>query len=168
MDNRSSATPLIDADKARRVCDRNRGVGGDGVIFALPPTAPSTDFSMRVFNSDGSEPEMCGNGIRCLAHFVAAADRQTGERTYRVDTAAGLIQPQILEDGRVRVDMGRPELDGPKVPTTLSSSRADGAVVQAPLDVDGKVWRVTCVSMGNPHAVVFANDQDGEFQVRWG
>ena len=76
-----------------KLCDRNFGVGGDGVIFALPPTSASSDFTMRIYNSDGSEPEMCGNGIRCLARFVADVDGAEAGQEYRIDTLAGLIRP---------------------------------------------------------------------------
>ena len=75
-----------------KLCDRNFGIGGDGVIFALPPAAAGQDYVMRIFNNDGSEPEMCGNGIRCLARFVAAADG-AAPRAYRVGTGAGVMAP---------------------------------------------------------------------------
>jgi len=136
-----------------KLCNRNFGVGGDGVIFALPGAA-GEDYAMRIFNSDGSEPEMCGNGIRCLARFVAAVDADA-PRAYRVGTGAGLIQPEVLASGAVAVDMGVPVLTPTLVPTTLAANHASGAAVAAPLLVGGAEWRVTAVSMGNPHAVVF-------------
>lgn len=89
VDNRHAPEPLISQEEAVRLCDRNFGIGGDGVIFALPPSG-DTDYSMRIFNSDGSEPEMCGNGIRCLARFVADIDAAQ-PRTYRVHTLAGTL-----------------------------------------------------------------------------
>lgn len=157
IDNRASPKPTITSDRAVQLCDRNFGIGGDGVIFALPPNSNSTDYSMRIFNSDGSEPEMCGNGIRCLARFIADLDGAK-EAKHKVDTLAGLIQPELLEDGQVCVDMGQPILNPEDIPTTLTSNSDSGAAVAQPLEVDGAVWTVTTVSMGNPHAVVFGKD----------
>ncbi|KAK9840622.1 hypothetical protein WJX81_004850 [Elliptochloris bilobata] len=162
VDNRHQKEPVISPEQAARVCDRNFGVGGDGVIFALPAETGSVDYAMRIFNSDGSEPEMCGNGIRCLARFVADRDG-SGPSQHRVGTLAGLIQPSILEDGQVCVDMGEPILEGPRVPTTLPPTQGH-AVVRAPLEVQGREWLMTCVSMGNPHAITFGT-QSGGFQV---
>ncbi|KXZ50784.1 hypothetical protein GPECTOR_15g469 [Gonium pectorale] len=155
IDNRNSSEPVVTPEQAVKICDRNFGIGGDGVIFALPPVG-DTDFTMRIFNSDGSEPEMCGNGIRCLAKFVNDLDK-AGPRKYKIHTLAGLIQPEMLADGQVRVDMGQPILEGPKVPTTLAPTQGS-TVVQQDLVVDGKTYKVTCVSMGNPHAVIYSCD----------
>lgn len=87
VDNRNSDDPVVSSEEAKTWCDVNFGVGGDGIIFAMPPQG-DTDFSMRIFNSDGSEPEMCGNGIRCLAKFVADADG-VASASYRIHTLAG-------------------------------------------------------------------------------
>ncbi|CAN0049445.1 unnamed protein product [Ectocarpus fasciculatus] len=114
------------------------------------------DYSMRIINSDGSEPEMCGNGIRCMARFLADLEGKK-KAEYKIHTLAGTIIPVAREDGLVTVDMGKPELNGPKVPSTLPTN-ADGVVLKEPIKVDGKDWEVTCVSMGNPHAVVFVPD----------
>ena len=110
---------------------------------------------MRIFNSDGSEPEMCGNGIRCLAKFIADLDSQK-KTDYRIQTLAGAILPQLLPDGQVKVDMGQPKLLASEIPTTLAS--ANSKVIEESLEVDGKVWSATCVSMGNPHCIVFVED----------
>lgn len=162
VDNRHSQEPVLSAEQSVRLCDRNFGVGGDGVIFALPPVG-ETDFAMRIFNSDGSEPEMCGNGIRCLARFVADMDSAPRSIQYKVHTLAGLIQPALEADGQVCVDMGLPVLAGPDVPTTIppSPTRSDGAVVAQPLEIGGKTWLMTCVSMGNPHAITYST-ADGQ------
>ncbi|KAJ9524337.1 hypothetical protein QJQ45_008591 [Haematococcus lacustris] len=113
---------------------------------------------MRIYNSDGSEPEMCGNGIRCLARFVADID-QTAARAFKIHTlAGGLIVPELLSDGQVRVDMGQPILEGPRVPTTLEPTQGS-TVVQQELTVGGHTFQFTCVSMGNPHAVTYTMDQ---------
>jgi diaminopimelate epimerase len=158
IDNRHTPDPLLTPEQAARVCDRNFGVGGDGVIFALPSTDVATDFTMRIYNSDGSEPEMCGNGIRCLARFVADVDSSPAPAEFRIHTLAGLIQPVLQPDGQVRVDMGPPILTGADVPTTLplASGRSDGAVIKAPLEIAGETYLVTCVSMGNPHAIIYS------------
>lgn len=155
VDNRHTQDPVVTPDQAIKLCNRNFGIGGDGVIFALPAVGDS-DFTMRIFNSDGSEPEMCGNGIRCLAKFVADIDKSS-PRKYKVHTLAGLIQPELLPDGQVCVDMGPPVLEGPKVPTTLAPTQGS-MVVQQELSVEGRAYKVTCVSMGNPHAVVYSVD----------
>uniref|UniRef100_A0A2P2J6J9 diaminopimelate epimerase n=1 Tax=Rhizophora mucronata TaxID=61149 RepID=A0A2P2J6J9_RHIMU len=162
VDNRDSSEPRITPDQAMKLCDRNFGVGADGVIFAMPGTN-GTDYTMRIFNSDGSEPEMCGNGVRCFANFVAELENLHGQRSFTVHTGAGLIVPEILEDGQVRVDMGEPILEASKVPTRLPANEGE-AVVKSELDVDGLTWNVTCVSMGNPHCVIFGT-RDGKVRV---
>ena len=142
------------------MCDRNFGVGADGVIFVLPSDTEDSRVRMRIYNSDGSEPEMCGNGIRCMAKYFSAeleslADGESDQ--YTISTLAGPIIPEILANGEIKVDMGEPILEGKLVPTTLPAA-ADGRVVLAPMSVGGKDWEVTCVSMGNPHAIVFVDD----------
>lgn len=155
VDNRSQTDLMVTGEQAVALCDRNFGIGADGVIFALPATG-DTDYSMRLWNSDGTEPEMCGNGIRCLARFVAQRDGDAPGTTHRIHTLAGLIQPKITEDGLVCVDMGPPTLKPELVPTTLAATK-DGAVVAAPLEAGERTWEVTCVSMGNPHAIIYSS-----------
>lgn len=169
IDNMASSEPLLTPDQAAALCDRHTGVGGDGVIFALPPPAGGgADYTMRIYNSDGSEPEMCGNGIRCLARFARDAGLvEPALATHAVATGAGLIKPTLLDDGTVRVDMGRPILEAVKVPTTLAPTRGATAV-QAPLAVAGATWLMTCVSMGNPHAVTFGVAGGGDAGVDLG
>ncbi|GAB4820311.1 hypothetical protein N2152v2_007357 [Parachlorella kessleri] len=163
VDNRHQPEPVITPEQAAKICDRNFGIGGDGVIFALPATNGSTDYTMRIYNSDGSEPEMCGNGIRCLARFVADIDG-AAPRQYKVHTLAGLIQPALLSDGQVRVDMGEPILRGSDVPTTLQPTQGE-TVVQQKLSVDGQEWLMTCVSMGNPHAITYGTASSPSLEV---
>ena len=157
IDNRHSVTPCLSPTQAERWCDRHFGIGADGVIFALPGQ-DGTDYTMRIFNSDGSEPEMCGNGIRCLARFLADLEG-VEEKTYRIHTLAGVISPQLLANGQVRVDMGEPQLLAKAIPTTLVAP--EEKVVDFPLEVAGKTWNVTTVSMGNPHCLTFVEDVDG-------
>ncbi|PHT37696.1 Diaminopimelate epimerase, chloroplastic [Capsicum baccatum] len=163
VDNRDTTEPKVTPDQAVKMCDRNFGIGADGVIFAMPGVN-GTDYTMRIFNSDGSEPEMCGNGIRCLAKFIAELENFHGKKSFTVHTGAGLIVPEIQEDGKVRVDMGEPILKASDVPTKLPPNR-DQSVVKARLDVDGRAWNVTCVSMGNPHCVTLGTEQSQDLQV---
>ncbi|KAJ3680834.1 hypothetical protein LUZ60_015323 [Juncus effusus] len=154
VDNRDSTEPRVTPDQAIKLCDRNFGIGADGVIFVMPGINGS-DYTMRIFNSDGSEPEMCGNGVRCFAKFIAELENLEGTHSFTIHTGAGLIVPEIQNDGQVKVDMGEPVLTAPQIPTKVSPTNENGSVVQAGLKVDGANWSVTCVSMGNPHCVTF-------------
>ena len=156
IDNRHSTEPLLTSEQAVKWCDRNFGIGADGVIFLLATT--NNEHRMLIFNSDGSEPEMCGNGIRCLAKFMQNLGIETIEGKYPIHTGAGLIVPQMDTDGQVTVDMGKPFLTAAEIPTTLGES--DRKVVNLPLEVGGKTWHVTTVSMGNPHCMIFVDDVD--------
>jgi diaminopimelate epimerase len=156
LDNRHQDTPIIDSDEAIIWCDRHFGIGADGVIFVLP-AQNGTDYTMRIFNSDGSEPEMCGNGIRCMAKYIAELEGKNDVAvTYKIHTLAGTIIPEVLDEGGVRVDMGEPRLLGAEIPTTLG--KVDDKVINQSIEVDGKDWTVTCVSMGNPHCMTFVKD----------
>jgi diaminopimelate epimerase len=156
IDNRSSDIPVIEPDEAISWCDRHFGIGADGVIFVLPGQN-GCDYTMRIFNSDGSEPEMCGNGIRCMAKFIAELEGKIDtEVTYKIHTLAGTMVPEVLADGQVQVDMGEPRLTAAEIPTSLAT--IDDKVVDRSIEVDGKAWSVTCVSMGNPHCMTFVED----------
>ncbi len=139
--------------------DRKFGVGGDGVICILP--GQSAPFAMRMFNPDGSEAEMCGNGIRCFAKYVYDRGLSGGETDLPIETGAGLlrVQAQVNQDGKVatvRVDMGEPVITPALVPTTLGDGQR---AVNVPITLpDGTTLNVTTVSMGNPHAVTFVGD----------
>lgn len=142
---------------AVRVCDRHFGVGADGLVFLLP--SGEADVKMRIFNSDGSEAEMCGNVIRCAAKYLREHGIVEKEKV-RVETLAGIIVPELILEGErvalVRVDMGEPRLERSEIPM----SGPPGRVVDEPLAVDGAVYRVTAVSMGNPHCVIFVPEVD--------
>jgi diaminopimelate epimerase len=160
IDNRQSPEPCLSPEQAVLWCDRHFGIGADGVIFALPGQA-GTDYTMRIFNSDGSEPEMCGNGIRCMAKFVSDLERADGKIAgngvaYSIQTLAGLITPKLLANDRIQVDMGLPRLLASEIPTTLAAP--DQKVIARSLEAAGQTWEVTCVSMGNPHCITFVED----------
>ncbi len=149
---------------SRVLSDRNFGIGGDGIILVSP--SEIADFAMRIYNSDGSEAEMCGNGMRAFAKFVY--EHGLTERTsLEVETYAGIIKPVLtVEDGKValiRVDMGEPRLARSEIP--MVGEPADQPVIAEPLQVNGHDLKITCVSMGNPHCVVFVDDADS-FPVR--
>ncbi|MBQ3971854.1 MAG: diaminopimelate epimerase [Selenomonadaceae bacterium] len=141
---------------ARKVCDRHYGVGADGILVVLP--SEKADFCMRIFNTDGSEAEMCGNGIRCFARYLYDNGIAKGTE-FTVETGAGILVPKIVtEDGAaeaVCVDMGKPVLAGDEIPVT---GFGKGQVVSEPIEVAGKTYAMTCVSMGNPHCVIFVED----------
>ena len=143
----------------QRLSDRHFGIGGDGVIFINP--SDEADFEMEMYNADGSRAEMCGNGIRCVAKFVYAKGL-TDKTDISVISCGKIKYLQLfLNEGKVdsvRVNMGAPELRPEYIPVTVEAgekSRVDGAVIDAPITVQGKEYKMTCVSMGNPHAVVF-------------
>jgi diaminopimelate epimerase len=153
LDGRSDELPGLDR-LARRLADRRFGIGADQILVVRP--SRSADFRMDIWNADGSRAEMCANGIRAFYEYVrqrglTAADEIT------VETLAGVVRPRRAGEGRVRVEMGRPVLEPAKIPTTLPGA---APLLEAPLEVDGEVVRVSCVSMGNPHAVLFVPDVD--------
>ncbi len=147
----------LSSDRVRRLCDRRFGVGADGVILALPPESDG-ELRMRIFNADGTEPEMCGNGIRCLARFLADSDGDAPGRRWQVETLAGRIVPELLVDGGVRVDMGPPLLRSEQVPTTLAIGPA--GLPQGDLEVEGSRFSGAAVGMGNPHLVIPLDDPE--------
>jgi len=140
------------AELARQISHRRFGVGGDGLILIRPSQV--ADARMQMFNADGSEAEMCGNGIRCVAKYVY--DHGICQRpTLRIETGAGVLKADLeIREGRVarvRVDMGEPILEAARIPTRFGGT----PVVDQPLEVAGQAFRATCVSMGNPHCVIF-------------
>ncbi|MDH3639756.1 MAG: diaminopimelate epimerase [Gammaproteobacteria bacterium] len=139
-------------ETARRISDRHFGVGGDGLILIRP--SDIADARMQMFNADGSEAEMCGNGIRCVAKYVYEAGIAR-KPALQIETGNGVLELalEVIGErvGRVRVDLGEPILQADRIPTTLSGD----PVVDQPLEVDGQTLMVTCVSMGNPHCVIF-------------
>lgn len=137
------------ADKAAKLCDRRFGVGCDQLLVIRP--SERADFKMDIYNNDGSQVEMCGNGIRCVAQYLVDHGATT-KTELAIETLAGIIRPRLV-NGLVEVDMGEPILDGKEIPTTL-----EGKILDRPLTVDGQNFEITCVSMGNPHCVLFVDD----------
>ena len=161
VDNRHCSDPIFSSEEAVALCDRRFGIGGDGIIFLMnPPSAEDLqtsdddassnqvdyDYAMRMYNSDGTEPEMCGNGIRCLARFVAELEEHSVPRSYKFHTLAGTIIPEVNPNGLVSVDMGEPRIEPEQIPTTLAASGENeeyqSAVVLQELEVGGDLEAV--------------------------
>lgn len=144
---------FLTPEEAARLCDRHTGIGGDGIIWLLK--GRQTPFRMHIHNADGSQPGMCGNGVRTFAHFLLD-HRLTGvKHPIPVETPAGKVVVTVLEKKSdqtlVKVDMGKPRLKPKDIPVQAKTT----PVIDLPITVGGKVWPFTCVSMGNPHAVTF-------------
>ena len=144
----------LDEALIRRLSDRHFGVGFDQLLVVEPPHQPDVDFRYRIFNADGSEVSQCGNGARCFARFVRDR-RLTRKDTLRVETASGIITLQIDSQGWVTVDMGPPRLEPSAIPFV-----ADNAALDYRIEVDGELYQIAAVSMGNPHAVLRVDDVD--------
>ena len=138
----------LSADQIRRMGDRHLGVGFDQLLMVEPPERPDVDFRYRIFNADGGEVEQCGNGARCFARFVHD-QRLTRKNLIRVQTATGVMTLEVTRRNRVRVDMGIPELAPAAIPFA-----ADEQAVVYPVEVDGQMFDLSAVSMGNPHGVL--------------
>lgn len=141
------------------LANRNFGIGSDGLILIMPSS--TADVRMRMFNSDGSESEMCGNGIRCVAKYVYDHGIVT-KTELAVETGAGLLNLRLVpgSDGKiakVRVNMGPPRLTRAEIPMTGDPS---AVVINEPLTILDRVFRITCASMGNPHCVIFVPDAE--------
>ena len=155
----------LTSERIQRLCDRRFGVGADGVILALPPRQGG-ELRMRIFNADGTEPEMCGNGMRCLARFLADSDGDVPGRQWQIETLAGRIVPELLQDGSIRVDMGAPFLDSESIPTTLACG--ENGLAQGNLEVAGSSFAVGAAGMGNPHVVIPVDDVEAVDLERYG
>lgn len=154
------------SELAVTLCNRFFGIGADGLVYILP--SGRADFRMRIINSDGSEAEQCGNAIRCVAKYVFDKGLTT-KTELTIETLGAGVQPLALEvtDGRVErvtVDMGAPILNGLDVPTTVDAN----PVIGFPVTVDGREFRFTAVSMGNPHCVIYVDDAAGFDLAAWG
>ncbi|HKK83821.1 MAG TPA: diaminopimelate epimerase [Atribacterota bacterium] len=147
---------------AKKLCQRHFGIGADGLILVLP--SDKYDLRMRIFNFDGSEPQMCGNGIRCFAKY-AYENKLINQKKFSVETLAGEIVPELIfsKENRniiagVKVDMGKPHLTRKEIPMI---GNPDRQVINETISLEnGKYFKATCVSMGNPHCVIFVKDLD--------
>jgi len=151
---------------AIKYCDRFFGIGADGLVFILPSDV--ADFQMRIINSDGSEAEQCGNAIRCVGKYVYERGMISAKEVTIETLGAGAQKVQlVVEKGKVnsvRVDMGEPILQGKLVPTTLDQD----VVKDYPVVIDGREFRFTAVSMGNPHCVIYVEDALSVDLATWG
>lgn len=152
MDRIREMTPAL--------CDRRRGIGADGIILVLP--SETADFQMRVFNADGSEPEMCGNGIRCFARYVQTTGL-SANKGLTIETLAGIIKTEIKNE-RIVVTMSAPVLEASRIPVAKKNGRA----IMERISVEEKDFLVTAVSMGNPHAVIYADELTDELVLGYG
>jgi len=150
----------IDNERCKLMCNRNFGIGADGVLFLLP--GKDADIAMRVINSDGTEAEMCGNGIRCIAKH-AYDFNMVDKEEFTINTQAGVKTAKVfLDEGKVTtvmVDMGAPILDGRTIPLDY-----DGEFIDQPFAMEGYTIKGNAVSMGNPHFITFTNLSDNEVE----
>ncbi|WP_297277755.1 diaminopimelate epimerase [uncultured Brachyspira sp.] len=149
------------ADDAKKyssmLSNRHYSIGADGVILIMP--SDNADVRMRMFNADGSESEMCGNGVRCVAKY--AYDKGISKNNpMKIETLRGILEAKLFikdsEVDSVEINMDSPIFDGLKIPTTIDKN----PIIDEPINIDGKIYNFTAVSMGNPHAVIFLDDID--------
>ena len=172
FDCTDSSKGVIDDEKAAAIAlsDRHFGIGGDGII--LIKKGKKADFEMVMYNADGSRSQMCGNGIRCVGKYVYDSGL-TDKREFTVESMGAVKVLTVVEGKpgdkvtRLSVDMGSPILEPAKIPVAVSAlvpeGLKNGHVIMHPLTIDGKEYKITCVSMGNPHAVVFIDKKPSEF-----
>ena len=145
-----------------RLCDRHFGVGADGVVTIRHLSGNA--FEMRIYNADGTEPEMCGNATRCVGLYIKRRMLARGDE-FELRTKGGIVRPKVLENGTVRVDMGEPRLLRGEIP--VAGNPAEQAR-EVKLRADGRDFTAFCVSMGNPHAVIFVPDIEAVELEKWG
>ena len=143
---------------SRKFSDRHKGIGGDGIIYINP--TDEADFEMEMYNADGSKGAMCGNGIRCVGKFVYDHGL-TDKKSLKILTGAGIKTLELkISKGKAvgaTVNMGKPILEAGKIPVKIKGYESTDQVIGAPLEVSGEEYRITCVSMGNPHCVIFTD-----------
>lgn len=159
--------PIDPASLSRRVSHRHFGIGGDGIVLICPPDSAGHDARMRMFNADGSEAEMCGNAIRCVGKYlfdrgivakpVLSIETGRGPLSIELETVAGKVR-------RARVNMRQPILEAERIPTTLPGRPP----ILVPIEVDGRRLEVTCISMGNPHAILFVDEPTDDWVLHIG
>ncbi|MEE0495963.1 MAG: diaminopimelate epimerase [Cyanobacteriota bacterium] len=140
-------TGLSMSDLAKKLCDRHFGIGADGMIIPDTKQNGETDIAWSFYNSDGTTAQMCGNGMRCFAKYVYD-NKLVDKKTFSVKTLAGIIKPEILTDGKIKVNMGTPILEDEKIP--FKGERI--------VHVKDREFQITPVSMGNPHCIIFTEE----------
>jgi diaminopimelate epimerase len=144
------------AELAVEICDRHFGVGADGLLIVWP--SDKANIRMQIFNPDGSEPQMCGNGIRCFAKYIYETSAEKKD-VISVETRAGVLIPAVIKDkdkiAAIEVDMGEPRLKASQIPLLIAEQEK---VIELAINLESKTYRATCVSMGNPHCVIFVKD----------
>lgn len=158
LDCRTSGVPEEIAALSERLSRRHFSIGADGIICICAPVTAGADAMMRIFNADGSEGKMCGNGIRCVGKYLYDNGMTDGRTTITIDTLSGVKTLELtVKDGKMqsaRVDMGAAILAPREIPVDMDGEN----VISAPIVVDEKVYHMTCVSMGNPHCVIFQKE----------
>ena len=159
---KNSDIPL--SELAARMCDRKFGIGADGLIVVNPDDMKSnTDVCWRILNSDGSEPQMCGNGMRCFAQYVFNHGL-VKEKKFSVNTLAGTIIPEVLDNDLVRVNMGKPILEAEKIPVQSNLF----PVLNDTLQAEDRTFQFSAVSTGNPHCLIFTDENTEELALKYG
>jgi len=154
-------TNLPMSELAKKVCDRHFGIGADGMI--IPDTTPNneTDIAWYFYNSDGTTAQMCGNGMRCFAKYVY--DRGlVNKKTFSVKTEAGIIKPEILDDGMIKVNMSKPILEPAKIPFNRNNN------LNQKIQIEDREFLINAVSMGNPHCVIFTEENVVDMAKKYG
>jgi diaminopimelate epimerase len=150
---------------SKKICNRNFGIGADGLIIVYE--SDKCDFKMRIINSDGSEPEMCGNGIRCFSHYLRLTNK-TSNDSLEIETLAGIIKPSFVKYDEkislIKVDMGKPILE----PKNIPINNFEKTVISEKYLFDNKEFIINAVSMGNPHCIIFLDDLDNLDFYHWG
>lgn len=160
IDNRKKQLRSL-SELAGKLCARRFSIGADQLLLLEPSRI--ADFKMRIFNPDGGEAEMCGNGIRCLGKYIwdsKAKSEKLKTKSLKIETLAGIIHLQKVgeEIEEIKVDMGEPVFEAEKIPISLRLTRYASRVVNYPLKIKDRTFKITCVSMGNPHAVIVVRD----------
>lgn len=153
-------TKMPPVQLAKKLCNRNFGIGADGLII-VNPNAEKTDISWLFYNSDGSVAQMCGNGMRCFSRYVF--DKKfVAKKEFSVETKAGIIVPKIISETEVRVNMGKPILQTKKIPCKSEKN------LNIPYSVGDREFKLNAVSMGNPHCVIFVKKESRELALKYG
>lgn len=156
------AAGLPFAGLSRKLCHRRFGIGADQLLLLYP--SDKADFKMKIFNADGSEVEMCGNGIRCLAKYIWDSGLSDKD-ILQIETLAGIIKPERVGN-MVKVDMGEPIFEAEKIPVYIGQLPEKKAlIIDYPLQIIDRDFKITCISMGNPHAIIFLNEDISDFPV---